>query len=131
MDAVVNRGTRAMDAPVTQRMDAAGDRRESSSGTTGFPRGAVLYHKGIVNEATFVFERAGKTERSRGRLRWSGSTRQSARVAVEPQLSLVGPSVFERRGRGQSALYGVVEEVAHPPRPFSPVHQRSPRSREA
>ncbi|HEY5857805.1 MAG TPA: AMP-binding protein [Aldersonia sp.] len=30
-----------------------------TSGTTGFPKGAVLHHKGIVNEATFVFERAG------------------------------------------------------------------------
>ncbi|MGY4101542.1 AMP-binding protein [Nocardia sp. R16R-3T] len=31
-----------------------------TSGTTGFPKGAVLHHKGIVNEATFVFERAGQ-----------------------------------------------------------------------
>ena len=30
-----------------------------TSGTTGFPKGALLHHKGIVNEATFVFERAG------------------------------------------------------------------------
>lgn len=30
-----------------------------TSGTTGFPKGAVLHHKGIINEATFVFERAG------------------------------------------------------------------------
>lgn len=29
-----------------------------TSGTTGFPKGALLHHKGIVNEATFVFERA-------------------------------------------------------------------------
>lgn len=34
-----------------------------TSGTTGFPKGAVLHHKGIVNEATFVFERAGAGER--------------------------------------------------------------------
>ncbi|MCX4096700.1 AMP-binding protein [Nocardia sp. alder85J] len=32
-----------------------------TSGTTGFPKGAVLHHKGIVNEATFVFERAGRS----------------------------------------------------------------------
>ncbi|WP_227999057.1 AMP-binding protein [Nocardia australiensis] len=31
-----------------------------TSGTTGFPKGAMLHHKGIVNEATFVFERAGQ-----------------------------------------------------------------------
>ena len=30
-----------------------------TSGTTGFPKGALLHHKGIVNEAKFVFERAG------------------------------------------------------------------------
>lgn len=30
-----------------------------TSGTTGFPKGAVLHHKGIVNEAAFVGERAG------------------------------------------------------------------------
>ncbi|MEV4123790.1 AMP-binding protein [Nocardia sp. NPDC049707] len=32
-----------------------------TSGTTGFPKGAMLHHKGIVNEATFVFERAGQS----------------------------------------------------------------------
>jgi fatty-acyl-CoA synthase len=30
-----------------------------TSGTTGFPKGAILHHKGIVNEASFVGERAG------------------------------------------------------------------------
>jgi fatty-acyl-CoA synthase len=30
-----------------------------TSGTTGFPKGAVLHHMGLVNEATFVAERAG------------------------------------------------------------------------
>ena len=30
-----------------------------TSGTTGFPRGAMLHHTGLVNEATFVAERAG------------------------------------------------------------------------
>jgi fatty-acyl-CoA synthase len=29
-----------------------------TSGTTGFPKGAVLHHRGLVNEATFVAERA-------------------------------------------------------------------------
>ena len=33
-----------------------------TSGTTGFPKGAVLHHKGIVNEASFVFERAGMVD---------------------------------------------------------------------
>ena len=30
-----------------------------TSGTTGFPKGAMLHHKGLVNEACFVAERAG------------------------------------------------------------------------
>jgi fatty-acyl-CoA synthase len=30
-----------------------------TSGTTGFPKGAMLQHTGLVNEATFVAERAG------------------------------------------------------------------------
>ncbi|KXX55391.1 AMP-binding protein [Rhodococcus sp. LB1] len=29
-----------------------------TSGTTGFPKGALLHHKGLINEASFVFERA-------------------------------------------------------------------------
>ncbi len=33
-----------------------------TSGTTGFPKGALLHHKGIVNEATFVGERAGNAD---------------------------------------------------------------------
>jgi acyl-CoA synthetase (AMP-forming)/AMP-acid ligase II len=30
-----------------------------TSGTTGFPKGAMLHHKGLVNEASFVAERSG------------------------------------------------------------------------
>jgi fatty-acyl-CoA synthase len=33
-----------------------------TSGTTGFPKGAVLHHRGLVNEARFVSERAGMTD---------------------------------------------------------------------
>ena len=33
-----------------------------TSGTTGFPKGALLHHKGLVNEATFVAERAGMSD---------------------------------------------------------------------
>ncbi len=33
-----------------------------TSGTTGFPKGAMLHHKGLVNEATFVAERAGMAD---------------------------------------------------------------------
>jgi fatty-acyl-CoA synthase len=33
-----------------------------TSGTTGFPRGAMLHHMGLVNEAAFVAERAGMSD---------------------------------------------------------------------
>jgi fatty-acyl-CoA synthase len=33
-----------------------------TSGTTGFPRGAMLHHMGLVNEANFVAERAGMSD---------------------------------------------------------------------
>ncbi|MBZ5738428.1 AMP-binding protein [Nocardioides mangrovi] len=33
-----------------------------TSGTTGFPKGAMLHHMGLVNEATFVAERAGMAD---------------------------------------------------------------------
>lgn len=33
-----------------------------TSGTTGFPKGAVLHHRGLVNEARFVSERAGMSD---------------------------------------------------------------------
>jgi fatty-acyl-CoA synthase len=33
-----------------------------TSGTTGFPKGAMLHHMGLVNEATFVAERAGMND---------------------------------------------------------------------
>ncbi|HEX4402289.1 MAG TPA: AMP-binding protein [Galbitalea sp.] len=33
-----------------------------TSGTTGFPKGALLHHKGIINEAHFVGERAGMAD---------------------------------------------------------------------
>jgi fatty-acyl-CoA synthase len=33
-----------------------------TSGTTGFPKGAMLHHKGLVNQANFVAERAGMTD---------------------------------------------------------------------
>jgi fatty-acyl-CoA synthase len=33
-----------------------------TSGTTGFPKGAMLHHMGLVNEANFVAERAGMSD---------------------------------------------------------------------
>lgn len=42
--------------PAVESMDPV--QIQYTSGTTGFPKGALLHHKGIVNEATFVFERA-------------------------------------------------------------------------
>lgn len=42
--------------PVVQSTDPV--QIQYTSGTTGFPKGALLHHKGIVNEADFVFQRA-------------------------------------------------------------------------
>jgi fatty-acyl-CoA synthase len=33
-----------------------------TSGTTGFPKGAMLHHRGLLNEAAFVAERAGMAD---------------------------------------------------------------------
>jgi fatty-acyl-CoA synthase len=43
--------------PTVQPLDPV--QIQYTSGTTGFPKGALLHHKGIINEATFVGERAG------------------------------------------------------------------------
>ncbi|MCU1412992.1 MAG: AMP-dependent synthetase [Microbacteriaceae bacterium] len=42
--------------PVVKPLDPV--QIQYTSGTTGFPKGALLHHKGIVNEASFVGERA-------------------------------------------------------------------------
>jgi fatty-acyl-CoA synthase len=42
--------------PVVRPLDPV--QIQYTSGTTGFPKGALLHHKGIVNEASFVGERA-------------------------------------------------------------------------
>jgi fatty-acyl-CoA synthase len=46
--------------PIVQPTDPV--QIQYTSGTTGFPKGALLHHKGIVNEASFVGERAGMTD---------------------------------------------------------------------
>ncbi|MET4165745.1 MULTISPECIES: AMP-binding protein [Gordonia] len=55
--AYAERGNADLALPHVAPMDPV--QIQYTSGTTGFPKGALLHHKGIVNEASFVFERAG------------------------------------------------------------------------
>ncbi|WP_037140324.1 AMP-binding protein [Rhodococcoides fascians] len=55
-----SRGEASTSLPEVAPTDAV--QVQYTSGTTGFPKGALLHHKGIVNEATFVFERAGMND---------------------------------------------------------------------
>jgi fatty-acyl-CoA synthase len=59
-DAFVARGDDAPPLPEVKPHDMI--QVQYTSGTTGFPRGAMLHHMGLVNEATFVAERAGMSD---------------------------------------------------------------------
>jgi fatty-acyl-CoA synthase len=50
-------GSLAADLPDVKPMDAA--QIQYTSGTTGFPKGALLHHRGLVNNARYCFERMG------------------------------------------------------------------------
>jgi fatty-acyl-CoA synthase len=55
-DQFMDSGDPAIEFPEVKPTDAV--QVQYTSGTTGFPKGAILHHKGIVNEASFVGERA-------------------------------------------------------------------------
>jgi fatty-acyl-CoA synthase len=59
-DAFVASGDNATPLPEVKPHDMI--QVQYTSGTTGFPRGAMLHHMGLVNEATFVAERAGMSD---------------------------------------------------------------------
>ncbi|AMM21865.1 AMP-dependent synthetase [Frondihabitans sp. PAMC 28766] len=59
-DAFVASGDPATAMPSVKPTDPV--QIQYTSGTTGFPKGALLHHKGIANEAAFVGERAGMTD---------------------------------------------------------------------
>lgn len=55
-DSFIGSGEPTTDLPEIDPYDTI--QIQYTSGTTGFPKGAVLHHMGLVNEATFVAERA-------------------------------------------------------------------------
>jgi fatty-acyl-CoA synthase len=59
-DAFVGRGDATTPLPEVKPHDMI--QVQYTSGTTGFPRGAMLHHMGLVNEARFVAERAGMSD---------------------------------------------------------------------
>jgi fatty-acyl-CoA synthase len=59
-DAFIASGDEATPLPEVKPHDMI--QIQYTSGTTGFPRGAMLHHMGLVNEAAFVAERAGMSD---------------------------------------------------------------------
>jgi fatty-acyl-CoA synthase len=59
-DAFLDSGDPALPLPVIDPGDPV--QIQYTSGTTGFPKGALLHHLGIVNASRFVFQRADATD---------------------------------------------------------------------
>ena len=74
-----------------------------TSGTTGFPKGAELHHRGLTNNARFYAERIGlRPARLRepvaavphGRLRHGGAGRRRQRLAVHVPVLAFDPALM-------------------------------------
>jgi fatty-acyl-CoA synthase len=60
LDAFVASGDQATELPEIQPGDPA--QIQYTSGTTGFPKGALLHHRGVINMSRFVTLRSGVTD---------------------------------------------------------------------
>ena len=69
-------GERAQGLPEVKPGDPA--QIQYTSGTTGFPKGAVLSHRGLINNARFYVDRCGTT----GDTTWSRTSPRSSRASA-------------------------------------------------